>query len=48
MGAASLDVAEISRSGPLETALEENRHIVTIEPSIAQRARLAVERMLAV
>ena len=32
----------------IRAALEENRHIVTIEPSIAQRARLAVERMLAV
>lgn len=32
----------------IRTALEQNRHIVTIEPEIAGRARLAVERMLAV
>ncbi|CAN7364236.1 quinolinate synthase NadA [Mesorhizobium amorphae] len=32
----------------IRTALEQNRHIVTIEPEIARRARLAVERMLAV
>ncbi|MBB6414033.1 quinolinate synthase NadA [Mesorhizobium sangaii] len=32
----------------IRAALEENRHVVTIEPEIAQRARLAVERMLAV
>ncbi|BAV52530.1 quinolinate synthetase (plasmid) [Mesorhizobium loti] len=32
----------------IRAALEENRHIVTIEPEIAGRARLAVERMLAV
>ncbi|OWK18903.1 hypothetical protein AJ88_46265 [Mesorhizobium amorphae CCBAU 01583] len=31
----------------IRAALEQNRHIVTIEPEIAQRARLAVERMLA-
>ncbi|RUW43144.1 quinolinate synthase NadA, partial [Mesorhizobium sp. M8A.F.Ca.ET.021.01.1.1] len=29
-------------------ALEQNRHVVTISPEIAGRARLAVERMLAV
>ena len=32
----------------IRTALEQNRHIVTIEPEIPGRARLAVERMLAV
>ncbi|RVD28959.1 quinolinate synthase NadA [Mesorhizobium sp. M4B.F.Ca.ET.017.02.2.1] len=32
----------------IRTALEENRHVVSIEPGIAGRARLAVERMLAV
>ncbi|TGQ32497.1 MULTISPECIES: quinolinate synthase NadA [unclassified Mesorhizobium] len=32
----------------IRAALEQNRHVVTIEPAIAQRARLAVERMLAV
>lgn len=32
----------------IRTALEQNRHVVTIEPEIAGRARLAVERMLAV
>ncbi|UVK48534.1 quinolinate synthase NadA (plasmid) [Mesorhizobium sp. AR07] len=32
----------------IRAALEENCHIVTIEPGIAGRARLAVERMLAV
>ncbi|WP_095080356.1 quinolinate synthase NadA [Mesorhizobium sophorae] len=32
----------------IRTALEQNRHVVTIEPEIAWRARLAVERMLAV
>ncbi|RVA24438.1 quinolinate synthase NadA, partial [Mesorhizobium sp. M7D.F.Ca.US.004.03.1.1] len=31
----------------IRAALEQNRHIVTIEPAIAGRARLAVERMLA-
>ncbi|MEI9420762.1 quinolinate synthase NadA [Mesorhizobium sp. Cs1299R1N1] len=30
----------------IRTALEENRHIVTIEPRIVERARWAVERML--
>ncbi|BAB54507.1 quinolinate synthase NadA [Mesorhizobium japonicum] len=32
----------------IRSALEQNRHVVTIEPGIAGRARLAVERMLAV
>ncbi|GLQ77480.1 quinolinate synthase A [Mesorhizobium huakuii] len=32
----------------IRTALEQNRHAVTIAPEIAGRARLAVERMLAV
>ncbi|MER9368273.1 quinolinate synthase NadA [Mesorhizobium sp. M0518] len=32
----------------IRTALEQNQHVVTIEPGIARRARLAVERMLAV
>ncbi|MDX8525919.1 quinolinate synthase NadA [Mesorhizobium sp. MSK_1335] len=32
----------------IRQALEQNRHVVTIEPEIAGRARLAVERMLAV
>ncbi|MER8439209.1 quinolinate synthase NadA [Mesorhizobium sp. M1312] len=32
----------------IRTALEQNRHVVTIEPGIARRARLAVERMLAI
>lgn len=32
----------------IRTALEQNRHAVTIEPGIAGRARLAVERMLAI
>ncbi|ESY82108.1 quinolinate synthase NadA [Mesorhizobium opportunistum] len=32
----------------IRTALEQNQHVVTIEPGIAGRARLAVERMLAV
>ncbi|CAN7358405.1 quinolinate synthase NadA [Mesorhizobium sp. LjNodule214] len=32
----------------IRSALEQNRHAVTIEPEIAGRARLAVERMLAV
>ncbi|MBZ9772553.1 quinolinate synthase NadA [Mesorhizobium sp. CO1-1-8] len=30
----------------IRTALEENRHIVTIDPRVAERARRAVERML--
>jgi quinolinate synthase len=34
--------------GNIRAALEENRHAVTIEPELAGRARLAVERMLAV
>ncbi|MER9236985.1 quinolinate synthase NadA [Mesorhizobium sp. M0622] len=32
----------------IRAALEQNRHVVTIAPEIAGRARLAVERMLAV
>ena len=32
----------------IRVALEENRHVVTIDPDIADRARLAVERMLAI
>lgn len=32
----------------IRTALERNHHVVTIEPGIAGRARLAVERMLAI
>ncbi|MDG4882040.1 quinolinate synthase NadA [Mesorhizobium sp. WSM4884] len=32
----------------IRTALEENRHIVTIDPDIAERASRAVERMLAI
>ncbi|TJV46010.1 MAG: quinolinate synthase NadA [Mesorhizobium sp.] len=32
----------------IRAALEQNRHVVIIEPEIAGRARLAVERMLAV
>ncbi|GLS32820.1 quinolinate synthetase [Mesorhizobium albiziae] len=32
----------------IRTALEQNRHVVTIDPEIAGHARLAVERMLAV
>lgn len=32
----------------IRTALERNQHVVTIEPGIAGRARLAVERMLAI
>lgn len=32
----------------IRAALEQKRHVVTIEPEIAGRARLAVERMLAV
>ncbi|RJT23708.1 quinolinate synthase NadA [Mesorhizobium waimense] len=32
----------------IRSALEQNRHEVTIEPDIAGRARLAVERMLAI
>ncbi len=34
--------------GNIRTALEQNRHAVTIDASVAARARLAVERMLAV
>ncbi|TIW07296.1 MAG: quinolinate synthase NadA [Mesorhizobium sp.] len=32
----------------IRAALEENRHIVTIDPGVADRARRAVERMLAI
>ncbi|ESZ00163.1 MULTISPECIES: quinolinate synthase NadA [unclassified Mesorhizobium] len=32
----------------IRTALEQNHHVVAVEPGIAGRARLAVERMLAV
>ncbi|CAN7369183.1 quinolinate synthase NadA [Bosea sp. LjRoot90] len=32
----------------IRAALEQNRHVVTVDPEIAARARLAVERMLAV
>jgi quinolinate synthase len=34
--------------GNIRTALEANRHEVTIDPGIAERARRAVERMLAI
>ncbi|RAZ72930.1 quinolinate synthase NadA [Mesorhizobium atlanticum] len=32
----------------IRMALEQNRHVVTLEPAIAGRARLAVERMLTI
>jgi quinolinate synthase len=32
----------------IRAALETSTHAVTIDPSVAQRARAAVERMLAV
>ncbi|MGX9574239.1 quinolinate synthase NadA [Mesorhizobium sp. f-mel] len=32
----------------IRTAIEQNRHVVTIDPQIADRARHAVERMLAI
>ncbi|RWO20098.1 quinolinate synthase NadA [Mesorhizobium sp.] len=32
----------------IRSALEENRHLVTIDPQVADRARQAVERMLAI
>ncbi|RWG78799.1 MAG: quinolinate synthase NadA [Mesorhizobium sp.] len=32
----------------IRTALEQSRHVVTIDPHVAERARRAVERMLAV
>lgn len=32
----------------IRTALEHNQHVVTIDPALAVRARLAVERMLAI
>lgn len=34
--------------GNIRKALEENRHAVTVDAEVAERARLAVERMLAV
>jgi quinolinate synthase len=34
--------------GGIRRALEENRHEVTVDADIAERARLSVERMLAV
>jgi quinolinate synthase len=34
--------------GNIRRALEENRHVVTIDPEVAEGARRAVERMLAV
>ena len=34
--------------GNIRQALEENRHVVTIDPVLAARARQAVERMLAI
>jgi quinolinate synthase len=33
--------------GNIRAALEENRHVVTVDPTVAARARLSVERMLA-
>ncbi|TGQ50346.1 quinolinate synthase NadA [Mesorhizobium sp. M1C.F.Ca.ET.193.01.1.1] len=32
----------------IRTALEQNRHVVTIDPHVAERARRAVERMLVI
>ncbi|MGO4837995.1 quinolinate synthase NadA, partial [Rhizobiaceae sp. 2RAB30] len=32
----------------IRSALENNRHVVTIDPEVAAGARLAVERMLAI
>ncbi|MFZ5672546.1 MAG: quinolinate synthase NadA [Pseudomonadota bacterium] len=32
----------------IRQALEHNRHVVTIDPAVARKARLAVERMLAI
>ena len=32
----------------IRTALETGRHEISVDPAIADRARLAVERMLAV
>jgi quinolinate synthase len=32
----------------IRQALEQRRHKITIDPAVAKRARLAVERMLAV
>jgi quinolinate synthase len=34
--------------GNIRQALEQNRHVVTIDPALGVRARLAVERMLAI
>lgn len=34
--------------GNIRAALEQRRHEVTIDPDVADRARAAVERMLAV
>jgi quinolinate synthase len=34
--------------GNIRVALEENRHVVTVDPTVAARARLSVERMLAI
>jgi quinolinate synthase len=34
--------------GNIRQALEQNQHVVTIDPALAARARLAVERMLAI
>jgi quinolinate synthase len=33
--------------GNIRAALEEHRHVVTVDPTVAARARLSVERMLA-
>ncbi|RWX61589.1 quinolinate synthase NadA, partial [Mesorhizobium sp. M4B.F.Ca.ET.089.01.1.1] len=30
----------------IRSAIEENRHVITIDPRVAERARWAVERML--
>jgi quinolinate synthase len=32
----------------IRAALEENRHVVTVDPRVAARARRSVERMLAI
>jgi quinolinate synthase len=32
--------------GNIREALEENRHVVSIDPAVAARARLSIERML--
>ncbi len=44
----SVPAHEADTLANIRAALEQNRHVVTIEPEIAGRARLAVERMLAV